>query len=139
MFVNMKNTTRTQDLREAFASIISMMLGLLRAHGLRGLLYLPEVWLATREIKRIGEAFCEMFAAWGAGLASAPAPQQRQAVPVQSPATPRVRVRSAAPRYRRRPLLRAPTKLAHARPYPTRNPQNRPGPRADILVTARCT
>ena len=81
MIVTMKNLhTRTQDLREAFASIISMMLGLLRAHGLRGLLYLPEVWLASREIKRIGEAFCEMFAAWGAGLASAPAPQQRPAI-----------------------------------------------------------
>src|ERR1700722_13623805 len=80
--MNQNPRSHTQDLREAFSSIISMILGLLRAHGLRGLVYLPEVWLATRELKRIGEAFCELFAAWGAGLLPAtpsPAPQQRHA------------------------------------------------------------
>ena len=87
---------RIQDLREAFASIISMMLGLLRAHGLRGLLYLPEVWLATREIKRIGEAFCEMFAAWAAGPVSA-----RQPTPARTRATPRVAARRTSLRRRR--------------------------------------
>ena len=44
---------RTQDLREAFASIISMMLGLLRAHGVRGLIHLPALWLAAAQIRRI--------------------------------------------------------------------------------------
>ena len=55
--------TRIQDLKEAFASIVSMMLGLLRAHGVRGLLYLPEVWLATREIKRMAHAMETMLQA----------------------------------------------------------------------------
>ena len=127
---------RIQHLREAFAGIISMMLGLLRAHGLRGLLYLPEVWLATREIKRIGEAFCEMFAAWAAGPASA-----RQPTPARTGATPRVAARRTSLR-RRRPQP-APAKVARAgvraRPYATPGPPIRPGPCADILVSARST
>src|ERR1700722_9666919 len=104
---------RIQHLREAFAGIISMMLGLLRAHGLRGLLYLPEVWLASREIKRIGEAFCEMFAAWSAGLVppAAPpnAPQSHRSAPAQS-----IRAARRAAPHRRRP--RAPTR-ARRRSY----------------------
>src|ERR1700722_1185211 len=106
MTVTMKNLqTRTQDLREAFAGIISMMLGLLRAHGLRGLIHLPAVWLATREMKRIAEAFCELFAAWGAGLLAATpapstAPQVRQEAPAQPARAPRVAARRVARRQR---------------------------------------
>ena len=88
--MNQNPRNRIQDLREAFASIISMMLGLLRAQGLRGLVYLPEVWLATRAMKRIAEEFCALFAAWAGGFASTPAPQPRQAAPAPSrPATSR--------------------------------------------------
>src|SRR5580693_7108714 len=98
--------TRIQDLTEAFASIISVMLGLLRAHGVRGLIHLPAVWIATREIKRIAEAFTELFAAWSAGLLDATAaprtaPQTGQAARPQPAATPRVAAPRSAPRYRR--------------------------------------
>ena len=65
---------RTQDLREAFASIISMMLGLLRAQGLRGLLMLPTLWLVSREIRRIGERFTALLDAFRAGTLPLPAP-----------------------------------------------------------------
>src|SRR5580658_4989316 len=93
--------TRTQDLREAFASIISMMLGLLRAHGLRGLIHLPTLWLVSREMRRIAAAFTELFAAWQSGLippAPAPAPQPLQAAPAQPAASARPADRPAAPR-----------------------------------------
>jgi hypothetical protein len=115
----MTQTTRTQDLREAFASIITMMLGLLRAQGLRGLLQLPALWLATREMRRLADAFCELFAAFQAGtLTPVPAAPDRQ--PAPPCATPRVAARPATPRHRRprqpacaRPVLatvRAPTR-----------------------------
>ena len=51
----MKNIPHTQDLREAVASIISMMLGLLRAQGWRGLLHLPEIVLVVFLLRSIGK------------------------------------------------------------------------------------
>jgi hypothetical protein len=142
--------TRIQDLKEAFASIVSMMLGLLRAHGVRGLVHLPEVWLATREIKRIAEAFTELFAAWSAGRldatpAPATSPQAGQAAHPQPAATPRVAARRVAPRHRRPHAQPAPAKPARARfahAGSTRVPAPRPHPcalPAGILVTGRST
>ena len=150
--------SRIQDLKEAFASIISMMLGLLRAHGVRGLIHLPALWLAAAQIRRIGEAFSGLFDAWKAGTlapvrAPQTAPQQRQAGPAQPPAPLRASARPAALRHRRsRPsqpaprIPRAPNLRAtnlravrFARAYRILGPQDRPVPPADILVSARCT
>ena len=149
--------TQPQDLREAFASLISMMLGLLRAHGLRGLIHLPTLWLAAREIRRMGEQFVAQLDAFRAGTlppvpAPQPAPQPRQAAPTQPPATPRASARPAAPRHRRsRPSQPAPRSprapnrrttnlraVRFARAYRTLGPQSRPGTQAAILVSARC-
>src|SRR5271156_921850 len=117
----MKHATRTQDLREAFASIISMILGLLRAHGLRGLLPLPTLWMVAREIRRIGEELVALYDAFKAGTlppvpapAPWPAPQQPQAAPTQPPATPRASARPAALRVRRPRPQPVPAKPARA-------------------------
>src|ERR1700677_3612558 len=92
---------RTQDLREAFASIIPMILGLLRAQGSRGLLHLPTLWLLSRELRRMGEQFNALLAAFRAGplppAAPCVAPPLEQAAPAQPrhpaarPANPRDR------------------------------------------------
>jgi hypothetical protein len=121
----MNHTTRTQDLREAFSSIITMMLGLLRAQGLRGLLQLPTLWLVSREMRRLADAFCELFAAFQAGTlppaAPVPAPQPRQSAPARAPAP----ARPAAARHRRprpqaaRTAVRARPRAAPRRSTPT--------------------
>ena len=114
----MPHTTRTQDLREAFSSIITMILGLLRARGLRGLLQLPTLWLVSRELRRMAAEFLILLDAFRAGtLPPAPAPwidepQASQAAPAQPPATPRVRARAAA--CRRTRSEPAPAKPARA-------------------------
>ena len=105
-----------QDLRARFAGIISMMLVILRAHGLRALIHLPALWLVEREMRRIAAAFCEMFAAWQAGLILLPSARDRPATaPVractQSAAQSRNSARPATPRVRRQP---APAKPARA-------------------------
>jgi hypothetical protein len=142
-------TIPTQSLSERSASIISMMLGLLRAQGLRGLVHLPALWLAAREFRRIGEEFAALLAAFHAGTlppvpppAPWPEPLEWQAAPAQRAAAPRVAARPAAPRRRPRPQP-APAKPARAvvraRPYPTPVPPNLPGRSADIPASARCT
>ena len=134
ILVTMNETpaTKPQDLREAFASLISMMLGLLRAQGLRGLMYLPAMWRAAREIRRLGEEFVALYAAWQAGTLPPPRapprpdrtgcprnPPQRRACPHArcptrpSPASP---TRARATRARGRP-----------RAYPIPGPKNAPG------------
>jgi hypothetical protein len=119
--MNDTRPTQPQDLREAFASLISMMLGLLRAHGLRGLIHLPAMWLAAREIRRIGAEVIALYDAWQAGTlpSQAPAPcTDRQAAPAQPAAAlcvpARLAVRSshartaaACPAPGRRPSLPA--------------------------------
>ena len=111
----MSQTTRTQDLREAFSSIITMILGLLRAQGLRGLLQLPTLWLVSRELRRMAAEFLTLLDAFRAGTLPLPsvappiAPPARQAAP---PATPRVRARPTASR--RRPSQSVPAKRARA-------------------------
>jgi hypothetical protein len=134
-----------------------MVLGLLRAHGLRGLRHLPALWQAARQIRRIGEEFVAQLDAFRAGTLSpvpAPAPQttppQLQAAPAHPPAAPRAAARPAALRHRpsqsaprnprarnrRATNLRA---VRFARAYRTIGRQSRPGPSAGILVSARCT
>jgi hypothetical protein len=149
---------RTQPLSERFASIFSMMLGMLRAQGLRSLLHLPQLWLAAREFRRLSEALVALLKAFEAGtlprLAPAPtiAPQEPQ-----SPAPPRPAVRSA-PRARQRPAARpapppanptprCPRADSGAYPAPTmsrpcrraRNPFAVPRPSAGIIATGRST
>ena len=144
--MNHTRTTHPQDLREAFTSIITMMLGLLRVQGLRGLLRLPTLWLASRELRRIADEFCQLFSAWQAGLPVGPVPraaaQDSQAAPARPVGTRHRSARRSASR--RRPRIQpAPAKPARAgvftRPYPSRVPQDLPGPRSGILVSARCT
>src|ERR1700685_1477322 len=99
--------THTQDLREAFASIISMMLGLLRAQGLRGLLHLPEIVLVVFLLRSIGKRFAALMDAHAAAalpvasLAPGAAPPYGPAACSRRAATPRPAARPAAPRHRR--------------------------------------
>ena len=138
MFVNMKNTTRTQDLREAFASIISMMLGLLRAQGWRGLLHLPEIVMVVFLLRSISKRFIALMDAHAAGTRQLPTPDaaapQWPAAYSRAAATPRVRApRSASGR--RRPSLpaRAVSMRVHA---PSRRSAPTPLPRPHVLVRA---
>jgi hypothetical protein len=132
----MKNTTRTQDLREAFTSIITMMLGLLRAHGLRGLLMLPTFWLVSRELRRLADEFCNLFAAFQAGTLPPVAPAQPPASPRLRAARPNhARAARARPTPRRRPSQPARVAVV-ARAYFAPDSYALP---ADILVTARST
>src|ERR1700722_5478545 len=110
--------TQIQDLREAIASIISMMLGLLRAQGWRGLLHLPEIVLVVFLLRSISKRFAALMEAHAAGtlplfpppsIAPPPiAPPDRQVAP---PATPRVRAHQSASHRHRNP---APAKPARA-------------------------
>jgi hypothetical protein len=117
----MKNIprNRTQDLREAVASIISMMLGLLRAQGLRGLLHLPEIVMVVFLLRSIGNRFAALMDAYAAGALPLATPAPDITLPVGQPAcaqaatTPRVRARPATPRHRG-PHQPAPAKIARA-------------------------
>src|SRR5580704_14178602 len=94
---------RPQHLSEAVAGLIStivgMMLGLLRARGLRGLLELPTLFRFVRDLRRLAEEFSTLFAAFKAGTrtpvapAPEPAPQEWQPAPARATRTPRVAAR----------------------------------------------
>src|ERR1700722_6039489 len=140
--MNDTQTTNPQDLRARIAGIISMMLGILRAHGWRALIHLPTLWLVTREIRRIGERFAELFAALEAGTLHLPppappvAPRQLNAAPAQSAAAPR----PASPRHRRPRTQPAPAKPARAvsmrvRAMPRPSPMPLPRPLARVPAT----
>jgi hypothetical protein len=124
--MNNPSPTHPQDLREAFASIITMILGLLRAHGLRGLRHVPALWLAAREIRRGGEEFVALLDAFRAGA-------------LPSVAAPRTARNRRAPNLRATNLratnLRA---VRFARAYRVLGPRVRRCTPADILVSARC-
>src|ERR1700728_5211674 len=98
--MNDKSPTQPQDLREAFASIISMMLGLLRAQGWRGLLHLPEIVLVVFLLRSISKRFAALMEAHAAGTLPLPAPgtapPQWPAVYSEAAAAPRVRARTTA-------------------------------------------
>jgi hypothetical protein len=104
---------RPQDLIEAVTSIIPMMLGLLRARGLRGLLELPKFWLFARELRRMAEEFTALLTAFRNGtLPPAPAPASWTDAPdlpydcEPSPAAPRPAARHVpAPRARQCPAI----------------------------------
>ena len=93
------NERRPQDLIEAFASIIKMMLVSIRAQGWRSLRHLPTLLLVAIELRRVGKEFAAIMAAFRAGtlppLPPAPAPApwtdppDRQALCAGSPAAPR--------------------------------------------------
>src|SRR5580700_7165123 len=100
----MKHTPH-QPLSERFASIFSMMLGILRAQGWRALLHLPSIWLAMRMIRELGEALGALAAAFEAGTLPPvpPAPilaplEPLPERPASSSARPRTRSRAARPR-----------------------------------------
>ena len=108
---------RIQHLTEAFASIISMMLGMLRAHGWRSLLHLPEIWLTARYLRRLGEQFAALLADLKSGRLVLPTPVPLTAPPNQevayaaSPEAPR-----PAARARPRPAVRRSPPAAYAEP-----------------------
>src|SRR5580698_5187658 len=109
---------RKQHLSEAVAGLIStivkMMLGLLRARGLRGLLELPTLFRFVRDLRRLAEEFSTLFAAFKAGIRTPVAPEPEAAPEPAPPSAPqrragRARARTRAPRPRRaRPSI-APT------------------------------
>ena len=119
-----------------------MMLGLLRAQGLRGLLHFPEIVLVVFLLRGIRKRFFALLDAHAAGTLPLPpapdvAPQAWQAAPARSVGTRHRSAHRAASR--RRPRTQPACAGVRVRPYPISVPQNLPGPRAGILVTARCT
>jgi hypothetical protein len=132
------NKTPLQDLAEAVNSIISVMLAMIRANGLRSLIHLPQLILVMFLLHRIRKHFTALLDAHAAGTlpVAAPAPttsaQYRNAARGRhrAPAKPRARGKRAA-----RPVLaRAP-----ARPRPQSDPFLVLGLPARILVSARST
>ena len=111
------NENSIQRLTEAFASIISMMLGMIRAQGWRSLLNLPELWLTARQLRRFGEEFAALMATlmadFKAGRLVPPAPS---AVPPEQEATYAALPESPRPaaRARPRPAVRRSPPAAYA-------------------------
>src|ERR1700721_1047258 len=110
------NHTRTQDLREAFTSIISMMLGILRAQGLRGLRHLPEIILVVFLLRSIGKRFAALMDAHAAGTLPLTPPgtagPEWPALYSQAAAASRVRARITASRGASHRVRRQPAKPA---------------------------
>ncbi len=118
------NTPRHQPLSERFASIMQMMLGILRAHGWRCLLHLPTYWLAMRTIRELFEALGALAAAFEAGTLPPipPAPELAPLEPLPprpASASARPRTRTAArPRAKRPPTPQPRLRRSHARVRP---------------------
>jgi len=115
------NNGRAQDLTEAFANIIKMMLMTIRAQGWRSLIHLPKLCLVAIQLRRYGKKFAALMAAYEAGTLSLPAPALCTEPPDQqanqqanqqdgcagSPAAPRLAARpDPAARDRQRPAER---------------------------------
>src|SRR5580698_5014886 len=137
---------RKQHLSEAVAGLIStivkMMLGLLRARGLRGLLELPTLFRFVRDLRRLAEEFSTLFAAFKAGIrpvpppAPEPAPREWQPTPARAAATPRKRVRPRTPRPRRaRPKTARIPRPCFGTPAPIAPPRALPKPRVAVRAT----
>src|SRR5579863_9668279 len=105
---------RLQHLTEAFASVISMMLGMLRAHGWRCVLHLPEIWQTARQLRRFGEQLAALMATLMADFKAGrlvipppapwPDPPDQEFAYAASPETPRPATpRAPASRARPRP------------------------------------
>jgi len=84
---------RRQHLSQAFNSIISMMLAALRARGLRALLDLPNIIIASIYLRRLAREFSKLLASIDfSALPAAPAPQAAPApLPTLAPAPARPR------------------------------------------------
>ena len=141
---------RTQPLSERFANIISMMLGMLHAHGWRALFALPELIRAARVIRRLGDELVAMMKAYEAGTllpsptpAPWPEPPEWQAAPARPVAPPRPRAHPAAPRAcrpRPQPAPAKPTRaVVHAHPLRILDPWTPAYPPSDILASGRST
>src|SRR5580704_10532592 len=121
------NNPRNPPLSERFASITSMMLGILRAQGWRALLHLPSIWLAMRMIRELGEALGALAAAFEAGtlppvpptpiLAPLEPLEPLPARPASASARPRAPT-TARPRPQRPPAPQPRARRTHARPRP---------------------
>src|SRR5580704_14963063 len=74
----------TQNLAEAVTSLISMILVMIRARGLRGLLDLPVYWRLYRELRAMAESFTALFDAFKAGTLP-PAPPRPAPEPWPEP------------------------------------------------------
>ena len=118
---------RLQHLTEAFASVISMMLGMLRAHGWRCVLHLPEIWRTARQLRRFGEQFAALMATLMADLKAGrlvipepapwPDPPEQECAYAASPAAPRLAApRAPASRARPRPAIRPSPPPTYAEP-----------------------
>ena len=119
------NNGRTQDLTEAFASIIKLMLASIRAQGLRSLIHLPMLIKVGLELHRFGREFAAVMAALKAGTLPPPPPApepwpdppDQEAACAWSPAPPRPAARpTPAARGRQRPAERPSLPAAHAVP-----------------------
>jgi hypothetical protein len=119
------NENSIQRLTEAFASIISMMLGMIRAQGWRSLLNLPELWLTARYLRRLGQEFATLMADFKSGLLVLPplapvpcaAPPEQEVAYAPSPETPCLAARpDPAVRDRQRPAVRRSPPAAAAEP-----------------------
>jgi hypothetical protein len=128
------NDSRTQPQAEAFASIIKMMLAMIRARGLRSLTDLPMLLLAALylrrlDLRRLGKQFAALMADFKAGkLPPAPpapltAPQGQQAARAEPLGTPRVAARPEPGNHRRqRPAVHPAVPAEAAGPRRARPP-----------------
>ena len=66
--------TPTQDLIEAVNSIIHMMLAMIRAQGLRSLIHLPQLIVATFLLRSFAKRFTALLDAHAAGTLPLPVP-----------------------------------------------------------------
>jgi len=121
------NNGRTQDLTEAFASIIKLMLASIRAQGLRSLIHLPMLIKVGLELHRFGREFAAVMAALKAGTLPPPPPApepvpwtdppDQDAAWADAPAPPRAAARpDPAARDRQRPAKRPSPPAAAAEP-----------------------
>ena len=102
----MFNQPRIQNLAEAVTSLIPMILGLLRARGLRGLLDLPVYWRLYRELRAMAEGFAAVYDAFKAGTLP-PVPPAPEPEPVWLDPLPASVRPAAAPRPAARPRIGA--------------------------------
>ena len=152
----MNNPPRNPTLSEAVAGMVSMiiemMLGLLRARGLRGLLELPAHFRLALELRRMAKDFVALFDAFKAGnlppvaaepeAAPEPEPalQEWQPAPARPAATPRAptrartRTRAARPR-RARPRIAYIPRPCFGTPAPIAPPRALPKPAVAVHAT----
>jgi hypothetical protein len=103
------NDRGTQHLTDAFDSIITTMLRVIRAHGWRCLIHLPVLLLVALYLRRVRREFATLAAAFDAGTLppAAPVPPDLQSASACSPEAPRLAARpDPATPDRQRPAVR---------------------------------